>query len=301
MHKPRVLFVGRTTLDVLYRLDRMPEEDTKVYAREIQAAPGGPALNAAITHALLGGNAMLVSAVGNGHWAALVRSQLRRHSVRLLDLAADAAYETPLCAVLANAANATRTIVNPPISQMALRHLGASWAAEMPSSWGAIPPVVLSDGFFLEETMGLLSACKDAGAAVCLDGGSWKPGTEALAPLLTAAICGERFAIPGRSGAKGNADAAIEWFAARGVPYVGVTRGAQSILAYDHGRRFEIEVAKIDAVDTLGAGDVLHGAFCYHFALKAEFEPALRKAAEIATLSCQCSGVQAWAKAHDAT
>jgi sugar/nucleoside kinase (ribokinase family) len=297
MHKPRALFVGRTTLDVLYRLDRMPEEDTKVYARDIQAAPGGPALNAAITHSLLGGRAMLVSAVGRGLWAASVRRQLRRHDVRLLDLADGTAYETPLCTVLANTANATRTIVNPPISQVALRHLGASWAVEMPSSWGAIPPVVLSDGFFLEETAGLLAACKDAGAAVCLDGGSWKPGTEALAPLLTVAICSERFDVPGHNGSRsGDSDAVIEWFAARGVPYVAVTRGARSILASDHGRRFEIEVAKIEATDTLGAGDVLHGAFCHHFALKPEFEPALRRAAEIATLSCQCSGAQTWAK-----
>jgi hypothetical protein len=33
MPPPRALFVGRSTLDALYRLDRLPEEDTKVYAR----------------------------------------------------------------------------------------------------------------------------------------------------------------------------------------------------------------------------------------------------------------------------
>ncbi|MGD0788010.1 MAG: PfkB family carbohydrate kinase [Terracidiphilus sp.] len=296
MHKPRVLFVGRTTLDLLYRLDRMPEEDTKTYARDLRASPGGPALNAAITHALLGGRAMLISAVGGGPWAAPVRSQLRRRGVRLLDLARGTAYETPLCTVLANAANAARTIVNPPISHIPLRHLGASWAAEMPSSWGRIPSVVLTDGFFLEETSALVAACKNEGAAICLDGGSWKPGTEELAPLLTAAICSERFAIPGHSGGpNGNSDAVFAWFAAQGVPYVAVTRGARSVLASDRGRRFEIEVAKVAATDTLGAGDVLHGAFCHYFAHRPDFEPALRRASEIATLSCQGLGAQAWA------
>jgi sugar/nucleoside kinase (ribokinase family) len=296
MKSPRVLFVGRTTLDVLYRVDRMPEEDTKVYARDLQAAPGGPALNAAITHALLGGRAMLISAVGGGPWAAPVRSQLLRHGVRLLDLAAGTAYETPLCAVLASAASATRTIVNPPISQVPLRHLSASWAAEAPTSWGGIPPVVLTDGFFCEETSAFLSTCKDAGAAICLDGGSWKPGTAELAPLLTVAICSERFAIPGRSGPGGDSEAVFAWFAARRVPYVAFTRGPKSILASDCGRRFEIEVARIAATDTLGAGDVLHGAFCHHFARKPDFEPALRRASAIATLSCQGLGAQAWAR-----
>src|ERR1035437_1939124 len=89
MIAPRVLFVGRTTLDVLYWLDRLPEEDTKIYARELRVMPGGPALNAAITHSLLGGKATLVSAVGGGRWAAAVRPDLERHEIELIDLAAD--------------------------------------------------------------------------------------------------------------------------------------------------------------------------------------------------------------------
>ena len=67
------------------------------------------------------------------------------------------------------------------------------------------------------------------------------------------------------------------------MPHVAITRGANPILGWDRGRRFEIDIRKMDAVDTLGAGDVLHGAFCYHFARMGEFEPALRMASEIAT------------------
>ncbi len=162
----------------------------------------------------------------------------------------------------------------------------------MPAAWGAIPPVVLSDGFFFEETSALLAACKNAGAALCLDSGSWKPGTAELAAMLTVAICSERFAVSGQPSAP---DDILSWFAAKGVPHVAVTRGAKSILALDRGRRFEIGIAPIAATDTLGAGDVLHGAFCHHYALHREFESALRWASQIATLSCQSLGIQAWA------
>jgi sugar/nucleoside kinase (ribokinase family) len=288
MISPRVLFVGRTTLDVLYWLDRLPEEDTKIYARELRMAPGGPALNAAITHALLGGKATLVSAVGGGRWATPVRAELKRHCIDLIDLAAGTPYETPLCTVLVNAARATRTVINPPLSTVQLGHL------ERVSDWasGEVPEVVLADGFHLKETARLLKACRDAGAALCLDGGSWKPGTAELASLLTVAICSERFAVPGEP--KGP-DATLAWFAEQGVPHVAVTRGARPILALDRGRRFEIEVGKISATDTLGAGDVLHGAFCYRFACTREFEPSLRLASEIATHSCQGLGIQSWA------
>jgi sugar/nucleoside kinase (ribokinase family) len=292
MNPPRVLFLGRSTLDSLYRLDGLPAEDTKAYAREFHAAPGGPALNAAITHVLLGGEAMLISAVGGGPWAAPVRAELKRHGVRLLDLAAGTAYETPLTTVLVNAASGSRTILNPPLSAVRLTPLADSWEKSVPADWGDLPPVVLNDGFHLVETLPLLAACKAAGAALCLDGGSWKPGTAEVAPLLSVAICSERFAVPGIDA---NSESLFAWFADRGIASIALTRGARPILGWERGRRFEIEVARIDAADTLGAGDVLHGAFAHFYAAGDGFEPALRRAAQIATLSCQSLGTRGWA------
>jgi sugar/nucleoside kinase (ribokinase family) len=280
------LFVGRATLDAVYSLDHFPVQDTKVFARALRMAPGGPAVNAAITHALLGGTAELMTAVGGGPWAGMVRRELERLGINLIDLAAGTAYETPLTTVLLDAAQATRTIVNPPRSAVELNR-PLAWDP----GWGKTPSVALTDGFLLNETMSVLASCGNAGTILVLDGGSWKPGTEELAPLLTAAICSERFSVPGLAP---QADSTLSWFAERGVPHVAVTRGPRSILGWDRGRRFEIEIAPIEAVDTLGAGDVLHGAFCFHFARLRDFEQALRLAAEIATRSCRGFGIPAW-------
>jgi sugar/nucleoside kinase (ribokinase family) len=301
MPPPRVLFLGRSTLDVLYRLDRLPAEDTKVYAKDFHAVPGGPALNAAITHTLLGGEAMLISAVGGGPWAAPVRAELDRHHIQLIDLAQGTAYETPLTTVLISTANSSRTIVNPPISTCWVPHLpilghgnpqtstGPTHQQPLPADWATL---LLTDGFHLDQTLPFLATCHEAGAALCLDGGSWKPGTAELAPLLTAAICSECFAIPAIDNTP---EAFFDWFASRGVPHIALTRGPQPILAWDRGRRFQIEIPSTNVADTLGAGDVLHGAFAHHFALNPHFEPALRRAAQIATFSCHSLGTQAWA------
>jgi sugar/nucleoside kinase (ribokinase family) len=293
MTSPHVLFLGRTTLDVLYRLDSMPEEDTKVYANQFHAAPGGPAVNAAIANALLGGASLLVTAVGSGPWAEPIRAELARHPIQLFDLAAGTAYQAPLATVLVNTANSSRTIVNPPLADVALPVLAAQWQGVVPDAWGAVPPVALTDGFHLTETLPLISACHRAGAALVLDGGSWKPGTAELAPLLTAAICSERFKAPGQPAGP---ESIFSWFAQQGVPCIAVTRGARPILGIDRGRRFEIPVAPVDAVDTLGAGDVLHGAFCHYFAERQDFEAALVKASALATRACQSLGLEAWAR-----
>ncbi|HWE87497.1 MAG TPA: PfkB family carbohydrate kinase [Terracidiphilus sp.] len=288
MPAPHVLFAGRTTLDALYLLDALPGEDTKVFARDFHVAPGGPACNAAITHAMLGGHATLLSAVGQGAAADFVRRELDRHAIRLTDLAAGTDYETPMTAVLANASASTRTIVNPPVAPLKIPSLGRGW----PAHWEDRPELALTDGFYLEETLLLLEGLRNTGSQLCFDGGSWKPGTDALAPLLTAAICSERFAPPGFSP---DAESTLAWFAKHGVPHIAVTRGPQPILCLDHGRRFEITVEQVQAVDTLGAGDVLHGAFCFHFAASGNFEESLRRANGIATRSCTGLGIGCWA------
>jgi sugar/nucleoside kinase (ribokinase family) len=283
----KVLFAGRTTVDALYWLDRLPQEDTKVFARAFRVAPGGPACNAAIIHRLLGGQATLLSAVGGGPMAALVREELDRRGVRLIDLA-PSSYETPLTTVLVNTAAATRTIVNPPVTGARVAALGGEWDP----AWGERPAVALTDGFYLEETLPLLAALGDGGTALCLDAGSWKSRTESLAPLLTAAICSERFTPPG---AKADPEATLGWFAGQGVPHAAVTRGAKPIVGLDRGRRFEIAIEPVEAVDTLGAGDVLHGAFCFYFGQGLGFEESLRRAAEVATRSCRGLGIGHWA------
>lgn len=283
----RVLFVGRSTFDVLYRLNEWPEEDTKPYAQALHAAPGGPATNAALTDALLGGESVLISPLGRGAWAEQVRDALEQYGVRHIDLAGKTAYETPLVTVLVNTARATRTAINPPLTEAAFPALPTSW----PVAWGGQPRVALTDGFHLDATLGLLRALNAEGTALVLDGGSWKPGTAELAPLLTAAICSERFAAPDTAR---TAEATLAWFAAQGVPYVAVTRGPKPIVAMERGRRFEVEIDAVDALDTLGAGDVLHGTFCHHFARSGHFESALRAAATVATRACTGLGIDAW-------
>ncbi|HEY3704880.1 MAG TPA: PfkB family carbohydrate kinase [Terracidiphilus sp.] len=287
----RLLFSGRTTVDALYWLDEMPQEDAKVFARAFRVAPGGPACNAAIAHALLGGKSTLMSTVGAGLWADLVRAELNRSAIQLVDLA-PSGYETPLTTVLVNASTATRTIVNPPVGQ-AVPAMVTAWD----SGWGDAPAIALTDGFYLKETLPLLRRLREGGTVLCLDGGSWKPGTHDLASLLTLAICSERFKVPGEAA---DPEATLAWFAAQGVPHAAITRGARPILGLDHGRKFEIAIEPVKAVDTLGAGDVLHGAFCFYFGESDDFEESLRRAAQVATQSCEGLGTVHWAGEGDA-
>jgi sugar/nucleoside kinase (ribokinase family) len=128
------------------------------------------------------------------------------------------------------------------------------------------------------------------GGAICLDGGSWRPETEALLPLVSIAICSESFQPPGTR----TIEETLHYLAARGVSRAAVTRGQSPILGCDGGRRFSIPIEPLGAVDTLAAGDILHGAFCWYLLRSEKFEESLRAAASIATLSVRFFGAREW-------
>src|SRR5690625_5828251 len=80
MHRPRGVFAGLATLDVIHRVDASPGPDEKVTALSQFVAAGGPAANAAVTFAALGGHAVLLTALGRSPIARTIRD---RKSTRL--------------------------------------------------------------------------------------------------------------------------------------------------------------------------------------------------------------------------
>jgi sugar/nucleoside kinase (ribokinase family) len=58
----RGIFVGLSTIDVLYSVEKFPGPNSKTVARDQQVFSGGPATNASVTFAHLDGVATMVTA-----------------------------------------------------------------------------------------------------------------------------------------------------------------------------------------------------------------------------------------------
>jgi sugar/nucleoside kinase (ribokinase family) len=287
------VFLGRSTLDLLYQVPEFPREDTKIMATRFQAQCGGPALNAAVTFAFLGGAAHLISAVGRGGAAEMLKAELRQCAVRLTDICENEDFSPPVSSVVINAASGSRTIFNAPAVPCGRREPDNTLPRAIAGAPGVLTPpapLLLADGSYVSETLDLLRDFHARGGAICLDGGSWKPETETLLPLVSFAICSERFEPPGIQ----TIEEKLDYLAARGVCCAAITRGQSPILGCDSGRRFSIPIERVDVVDTLAAGDILHGAFCSYFLRGKNFEESLRAAATIATLSVRFFGCRQW-------
>jgi sugar/nucleoside kinase (ribokinase family) len=124
---------------------------------------------------------------------------------------------------------------------------------------------------------------------VVIDGGSWKPGFEKVLPFVDYAICSANFHPP-------NCHTTAEVFtylSQIGIPDIAMTQGEKPIQFLAEGKIQALEVPQIQAVDTLGAGDIFHGAFC-HYILGQNFTEALAAAAKVATQACQYFGSRQW-------
>ena len=274
------IFVGRSTLDLVYGCARFPEPDGKVDAEVAYVTGGGPALNAAVAFSALGGRARLCSVVGEGVFADRARSDILGHGVEIEDAAGGEADVLPVSSVILT--GASRAIVNQPLPA---RSAGLS-AERLERLFETRPDVVLSDGHLPELALPLLRRAREAGVPTVLDGGSWKAWTAELLPWIDIAVVSSRFAPPGVADVLG--------FLRERVGAAAVTAGPGPIRWSAGQASGEIRPPAAAAVDTLGAGDIFHGAFCDAFADSRDFSASLAAAAEVASRSCAFWGPRQW-------
>lgn len=277
------VFVGLSTIDVVYSVETFPSPNSKITAQSQEVFAGGPATNAAITFAHLGGTATLVTALGRHPLTHLVREELRRYSVRLIDLHPEFDEVPVISSVYVNHAG-ERNVISANASRM----------GEVPVSVDdAIceeAAVALVDGHYMQACQFWARTARARGKQVVFDGGSWKPGTEELLRVVDTAICSADFRPPGCS----TTDEVMEYLQRRGVRRVAISQGAAPIRFAEDGQTGSLAVPSVELVDTTGAGDILHGAFCYYAACERGFVEALQAAAQVASESCRYSGTREW-------
>lgn len=277
------VFVGLSTVDLIYTVDDFPRANAKSVATSQQVLVGGPATNAAITFSHLGGNATLVAAVGRHALSVLIRDEIQRHSVTLVDLSPESDEPPAISSVWVNR-HGQRSIV----SMNATRFKAPAPDIEKFIIENAA--IMLVDAHSIEACQAWANAAHARGVPVVLDGGSWKPGMDQLLDSVDTAVCSADFRPPGCT----SEDAVIEYLRASGVRQIAITRGADPVRFVAGTSAGLVEVPQVDVVDTAGAGDIFHGAFCYYASAGCDFAVALRDAARIAAKSCRFRGTREW-------
>ena len=276
------VFIGLITLDCIYQTRKTLEANEKQVAEAVLLAAGGPATNAAVAFRALGNRAVLVGALGCHPLSTVVRDDLAQSGIALVDLTPTATVSPPFSSIVVNTMTGDRAVIS--------RN-----AADRPTPKGPPPSDLLSgaeclliDGHQMLLGLALARQAQQANVPVIIDAGSWKPGFDQVLPLATVVIASEAFCPPEPG------IGAIAYLQSLGIPYIAITRGAAPILYQTPRQSGEIAVPTIQPVDTLGAGDIFHGAFCHSYVQGVDFVEALTRAAQVASGSCQSFGTRQW-------
>lgn len=280
------IFVGLITLDCIYQTRKALAPNEKQVADAMLLAAGGPATNAAIAFQALGGHAILVGALGQHPLTTVVRDDLARQGVELVDLTPTAMPPPPFSSIVVNVATGDRAVIS--------RN-----AADRPRPQTAPPAIfdrlktadcVLIDGHQMPVGQQLAQQAQTQQIPTIIDAGSWKSGFESVLSLADGVIASANFAPPDG----GTGEAAIAYLQSLQVPQIAITQGADPILYWANSQAGSLSIPAINAVDTLGAGDIFHGAFCYDYAHNRDFVAALKSATQVAALACQSFGTRQW-------
>jgi ribokinase len=288
----RVIVVGSVNIDLVVAVDRLPAPGETVIGGRYARHHGGKGGNQAVAAARLGATTIFVGAVGDDDFGADARAALESEGVdctglRRLDgeatgvaiITVDASGENTIA--VAGGANAALSSVQ---VREALKRLVLTRA----------DVVLVGHEIRTGATHEALRLGRLAGATTILNPapvGGLEPPTLALADVLTPNE-GELAALVGTDG--GPAAAAKRLLGpdpgSRAVLVSLGERGATLVVA---GRSRTIPARRVEAADTVGAGDALNGALAAGLAAGRSLTESARRAVVAASLATTRPGARA--------
>lgn len=353
--RPVGLFCGLAVVDVIQLVEAPPAPDDKIVALDQIIAAGGPATNAAVAFAALGGRAILAAPVGAGPLADFVRADLAACGVELIDcsecsestarpdcpdrpdclepaLTADAvdsagaadavegldgvnavsamsavSSAAPMASGLSissctvTAATGQRSVVSTNARAGADPAPLERYASQVAAGRKSPPGIVLIDGHNpVLAAVGLDLAAR-VGALSVMDAGSWKDDAANLPGRCDVVAASARFYPPGPSGLMAAPEDVAHWLLDAGAHGAVITRGADPALWWCAGARGAVAPPRVEAVDTLGAGDIFHGALARGLVgarrgdiVGPVLGAAVERACAVAAASTELFGTRAW-------
>lgn len=277
---PRILCIGMPVRDLTFRIDAMPVRGAKKRAEHFAEICGGNAINAAIGIARLGGRALLTGPMGDRTEPAqhTLLDQLAREGIDAAHLVAMPGLTTPVSAVMLDEGG-ERTIVT-------FRDPGL-WQVKLPDAATLLPhcDAILIENRCAPFGIELCAAARSRGLAVVVDIDRPMALTD---PLLTVAshLVFSSDALRATASAASDAEA-LDKLAALTPAFLAGTRGPHGTIWRDEaGRLQETPSFAVQAVDTLGAGDIFHGAFALAITERQSIADALTFASAAAALKC---------------
>lgn len=290
-----VLVVGMVVIDFVFEVDAMPTTADKYVASGASVVGGGGAANAAVAIAKLGGRALLSGRIGNDMIGDLIVNDLRGFDVD--------------CSLLQRSSGATSSyssvLIDRAGERLIINYRGKNLSDDVGpmiqfgSQTDRHPGAILADTRWSKGVVAAMKLARQIGVPGILDAED-PLDTEVL--HLASHIAFSRQGLESLTG-DDNLERGLLKAAETYQNWLCVTDGGNGVYYLHNGIVHHVPAPEVNVVDTLGAGDVWHGAFALAMADKsilkaAEADPsaenseleAIRFANAVASLTCSRTG-----------
>lgn len=251
LNELELLCVGCAAYDITYHTPTIPDPGSKAIASSVVTCGGGPASNAAVTAARLGIKSGFCGYLGSDSFGDLHFGELKADGVNT-DLVVRGKEKTQLSA----------TITNEDGESILVSYIDVDdWlTSEVVQFREAKPKVLLFDGREPHLIAEMIEWAAEEQITTVLDAGSPRPIYDQILSKVD-------YVVASRNCARRLADTddlsvALEWLCERCDNSL-ITLGADGLVWQTKvAGEGSLETFKVDAIDSIGAGDAFHGAFC---------------------------------------
>ena len=262
---PRIAVVGSINADLVVQMPKLPSRGETVSSAEPALFPGGKGANQAVAAARMGGSVSMFGAIGADEPGQMCLSALKQSGVDV-DAVAKVSSPTSTALVMVEHSGENQIVVAD----------GANQHASFDSTQISAADAVIVQ-FEIPESV-IVEVGKAANGIFCVNAAPVRELSDELASLIDVLIVNEHE------------------FAQLGEPkleLVIVTAGAKEVVAYRNGEAVaKSQPPKVEALDTVGAGDTFVGSFVVAYASGKSISDSLDVACAASALSTLKLGAQ---------
>ena len=277
---PRILCIGMPVRDLTFRVHGLPARGSKENATHFDEICGGNALNGAIGIVRLGGRASICGPMGDASetTSRYIYEKMAEEGIDTSHLIHMPGLVTPISNIMIDPSG-ERTIVTFRDPEL--------WKVRLPT-----PDTLLDDCDAILTESRAAAFCTDLCAEARRRGIPVVVDVDRAMSLREGLLTASSHLIFSSEPLQETADVtddgeALQKIAKLTPSFLAGTRGAQGTVWLDeHHHLQQTPAFPVHTVDTLGAGDVFHGAFALAITEKQDLRAALRFASAAAALKC---------------
>ena len=283
MKKYDIVGAENLIIDLLMKIDSIPESDNQADLFDILWQPGGNASNAVVTASLLGSRCSMIGLAGTDQYGDYALKDLAMYGVDISNCKR-ANGNTAISVCMSETKNKKRSFLGKKacLGEVHLSNEDMEMVKDAECIHFSHADCMLKEP--------LLKYAYKNGIMTSFDGGFYRESDEAMYQYFDIMIISKEYfydCMKNHMRSESIDFENLRWLQSKGPSIVMVTLGADGSIGINGDEELRVQGNKgIPVTDTIGAGDAFHGAFLHKYIQTKNFKESVNFATTVSYLAC---------------